>query len=197
MIDIDELLALGAAYKQLKAGEFIFREGSSASFYHQLVSGTVRWSNFDDAGREFIHNLVTEGECFGELPLFDGEVYAANAIADEDCIVLRLHVSVFRQLLREKPDLHFAFSKLVAQRLRFKFMFSKELSTHNPESSILTLLAHLKATRKHVCGSCSRINLTRQQIANMTGLRVETVIRTMRSLQSQGLLQIEKGKVYC
>ncbi|MBK6635666.1 MAG: hypothetical protein IPG38_16460 [Chitinophagaceae bacterium] len=31
----------------------------------------------------------------------------------------------------------------------------------------------------------------------MTGLRVETVIRTMKNMQLKGELQISKGKVYC
>lgn len=197
MVDTDILLALGAAYKQVQAGEYIFREGSVASFYHQLVSGRVRWSNFDESGKEFIHNLIEGGESFGELPIFDGEPYVANAVADEDCVVLRLHIPVFKQLLTEQPELHFEFSRLLAQRLRFKFVLSKELGSHNPESSILALLKHLKARRKNVCSDCTRINLTRQQIANMTGLRVETVIRTMRNLHDKGKLQIEKGKVYC
>ena len=38
MIDVDILLALGAAYKKVAAGEIIFREGAVASFYQQLVS---------------------------------------------------------------------------------------------------------------------------------------------------------------
>jgi CRP-like cAMP-binding protein len=42
-----------------------------------------------------------------------------------------------------------------------------------------------------------KIELTRQQIADMTGLRVETVIRSIRELERNGHLKIERGKVYC
>jgi CRP-like cAMP-binding protein len=38
--------------------------------------------------------------------------------------------------------------------------------------------------------------LTRQQVASMTGLRVETVIRVMKELEEQKMITIEKGKVY-
>jgi CRP-like cAMP-binding protein len=41
------------------------------------------------------------------------------------------------------------------------------------------------------------VELTRQQIADMTGLRVETVIRSIRHMQDKGALVIDKGKVYC
>jgi CRP-like cAMP-binding protein len=197
MIDIDILLALGAAYKKVVAGEVIFREGTPASFYHQLVSGNVRWVNIDDNGKEFIQNLIEPGECFGEMPLFDGEPFAATAIAETDSVIIRLHAADFHQLIMERPDIHFAFSKMMSQRLRYKFLILNELSKHDPEHSIISLLNYLKQNKKNVCSKCNKVNLTRQQIANMTGLRVETVIRAMRHLHDKGQLLIEKGKVYC
>ena len=196
-IDIDTLLAWGAAYKKVAAGEIIFQEGMESSFYYQLVSGKVRWVNINDEGKEFIQTIIEPEECFGEFPLFDDEPFAASAIADEDSVIIRLHRSSFHQLLKENPGLHFEFTRLLTQRLRFKFLILKELANHNPEGSISTLLNYFKQTQKNICTKCNRLKLTRQQIADMTGLRVETVIRTMKFMQSKGDLQITKGKVYC
>ena len=197
MLNIDTLVAWGATYKKLVTGEIIFREGTACSFYYQLVSGRVRWVNINDDGKEFIQTIIEPGECFGELPLFDDEPFAASAVADEDSVIIRMHRSTFHQLLKETPELHFAFTKLLTQRLRFKFLILKELANHNPENSISTLLNYFKQTQKNICIKCNRIKLTRQQIADMTGLRVETVIRTIRALHTKGELQINKGKVYC
>ena len=97
MIDIDLLLTWGAAYKKIDDGESIFKEGEVCFFYQQLVSGKVKWFNIDDEGKECIHSIVEAGESFGELPLFDDGLYAANATADEDCIILRLHKSSIRR----------------------------------------------------------------------------------------------------
>ena len=197
MIDIDTLLAWGAAYKKCAANEIIFQEGAQAQFYYQLVSGSVRWVNINDDGKEFLQVMIEPGECFGELPLFDGEPFAATAIADTDSIIIRLHQSTLHQLLKENPEIHLAFSKLLSQRLRFKFLILREMANHNPEHSISTLLSYFKQTQKNICTKCNQVKLTRQQIANMTGLRVETVIRTIKTLQSKGQLHITKGKVYC
>ncbi len=196
MLNIDLLLAWGAAYKKLSAGESIFKEGQSCFFYHQLVSGNVRWFNIDNDGKECIHSMVGIGESFGELPLFDNEPYAANAIANEDCIILRLHKPSFIKLLQENSDTHFCFSKLLAKKLRFKLSVIKTFATHCPEKMITTLLNNFKAENKNFCKECDQLNLTRQQIADMTGLRVETVIRTMRNMHDKGELVISKGKVY-
>ena len=197
MIDTDLLLTWGAAYKKVKAGEILFSEGSEANFYHQIEDGIIKWINVDENGTEFIHNIITSGESFGELPLFDGQPYAASAIAETDCVILRLHKSSFQQLLHENPEILFSFTKLMAQRLRYKFLISKEVASHKPEQTLSSLLTHFKKSNLHFCEDCSQLKLTRQQLASMTGMRVETVIRTMRNMHEQGKLKIEKGMVYC
>ena len=197
MIDIDLLLALGGIYKKVSAGETIFNEGQLCFYYYQLVSGEVRWINLDYAGNECIHSIIEPGESFGELPLFDEESYAATAIANEDSVVIKLHKNSFIELLKEDSALHFAFTRLLTKRLRFKFLIIKSFATHSPETRIATLINQLITDHKNFCGKCNQLKLTRQQIADMTGLRVETVIRTMRHMHDKGELVIAKGKVYC
>ncbi|MBS1754500.1 MAG: Crp/Fnr family transcriptional regulator [Ferruginibacter sp.] len=197
MIDIDTLLAWGGVFKKIKAGEIIFQEGVHSPLYYQLVEGKVRWVNINEQGKEFIQILIEPGECFGEFALFDDGPFAATAIADEDSVIIRLHKDSFYDILKENPQLHFKFSKLLTQRLRFKFLILKELANHNPENSISSLLKYFKEHQKNICTKCNKLKLTRQQIADMTGFRVETVIRTMKNMQQKGELIINKGKVYC
>jgi CRP-like cAMP-binding protein len=197
MIDIDLLLSWGAAYKKVERDQIIFFEGGHANFYYQLVSGRIRWVSINEEGKEFIQLIVEAGESYGELPLFDDMPYAATAIADENSVLIRLHKNTFLQILKENPGIHLAFTRLLSQRLRFKFTLLKELAYYSPEHTIITLLNYFKSTHRHTDGDCNRLTLTRQQIADMTGLRVETVIRVMRHLHEKGQVLIQKGKVYC
>lgn len=197
MIDTNLLLNMGASFKDVQRNEIIFMEGMQASFYYQVVRGKVRWVNINDEGREFIQLVAEEGESFGELPLLDDEPYAATAIADDDTTLIRLHKSHFIQLLKEHPAIHFSITKMLSQRIRLKFLLLKEMAVRSPEHTITTLLHYFRENNKHTCPDCNRVKLTRQQIADMTGLRVETVIRAMRHLHATGQLLIEKGKVYC
>ena len=84
IIDVNILLACGAVYKKLKPKEIIFSEGEAGYNYYQLVSGSVRWINIDEEGKEYIQYIVEPGECFGELPLIDDEPYAATAMAESE-----------------------------------------------------------------------------------------------------------------
>ena len=196
IIDINTLLAWGAVYKKVRSGEVIFSEGAECTYYNQLVSGTVRWINIDEEGKEYIQTIIEPGECFGELPLFDDGVYAASAIADDDIVLIRLRKNTFLQLIKENYDIHFEFTKLLAKRVRFKFLILKSIAYHAPEIRIAALLNYLKKENKNFCSKCNQLKLTRQQVADMTGLRVETVIRTMRNMHDKGDLVIEKGKVF-
>lgn len=197
LLSIDLLLAWGGSYKKVNAGEIIFSEGTECRFYHQLVEGAVKWVNLNDDGREFIQDIAVPGESFGELPLFDDETYAATAIAEQESIIIRLHKPVFIKLLEDTPKLHFAFDRLLCEKIRFKLLLLKTMSCEDPHRRIDTLLSFFKQTGKHICHDCNQLKLTRQQIASMTGLRVETVIRTMRHMHDDGELKIARGKVYC
>ena len=197
MIDTDLLLASGAVFKKLTKGELIFQEGAHCAFYHQLEIGRVKWLNHSEEGRVFVQTYVEPGECFGEIPLFDDHPYAASAVADQDSVVLRLCKSTFLQLLKNDQALHLRFTRLLAQRVRFKFLLLKAMSSYDPEERIGAVLDYMKSERVNLCTSCNQVKLTRQEIADMTGLRVETVIRSIRKLQDKGALVISKGKVYC
>lgn len=196
MIDINLLLNKGASYRYAEPGEIIFNEGAPAAFYYQLASGKVRWSNFDDNGKEVLHKIVEAGESFGEFPLFDGEPYAASAVADSSCTLLRLSVASFHEILAENPDIHLAFTKALVEHLRFKFFLLNLLSQHKPQTVLSKLIEYFNQHGKLICKDCNRLLLTRQQLANMSGLRVETVIRAIKQMQQEDKLCIVKGKVF-
>lgn len=197
MIDLNRLLTKGATYKKVVPNELIFCEGEQCNYYYQLVSGRVKWINIDEMGRECIHSMVEPGESFGEFPLFDNGLYAASAIAEEESILIRLYKPLFLELLKDDNELLFAFTSLLTKRLRFKYSIIKSFGAHAPEVRIKCLIDNLRANNKNFCQDCNQLKLTRQQIADMTGLRVETVIRAMRNMHEKGEIRINRGKVFC
>lgn len=196
MIDIDLLLCWGAAYKKLSKDEYLFKEDDYARYYYQVVEGKIRMMNLSESGKEFIQGFFLPGESFGEPPLFDQGPYPANALAEEDSTVIRLTKESFLQMLQEHPDILLKFTSLLAKRLRFKSLVSKEISSYGPEHRILALMQHFKSSRNGGPSERYKLDITRQQVADMTGLRVETVIRTLRQLHLRGDVLIRKGKVY-
>lgn len=198
-IDSNLLIACGAIFKKYDKGTYIFRESQEPHFYHQLVEGSIKMINVNEVGKEFIQGFISVGDSFGDSSIFDNTPYACDAFVEKPSIVLRLHLSTFIQLLKDNFDVHLHFTKILATKLANKTNALKEMVCNNPEERILSIL---KKNKKNSFGqtqtNCNRarVDFTRKDIAEMSGLRVETVIRIMRHMQDQKLLTIERGKVY-
>jgi CRP/FNR family transcriptional regulator, cyclic AMP receptor protein len=197
-IDTNLLILCGGVFKNYDKDEYIFQEGQHPHFYHQLVEGKVSMVNEVDNGKDFIQGFFTPGQSFGEPPIFINDVYPASAIAVQPSVIIRLNIPSFKQLLKENFEAHWTLTQQLSQRLKNKSNALKEISLYSPEHRILSLLANLKKELDSDNTSPCKIKIdyTRKQIADMTGLRVETVIRVMRGLFEKNILIIEKGKVY-
>jgi CRP/FNR family transcriptional regulator, cyclic AMP receptor protein len=196
IIPQDLLVEFGANLKAFQSNDVIFEEGSVCHYYFQVKTGRVRWCNIHEDGKEFLQNLIEPGESFGEIPLFDDDPYVSSAIANEDCEIYKLPKEQFHKLIEAHPKIHLNFSRLLSERLRYKFRLIKEISHKNPEQVVISLLDYLVEYDKNVCSECNLIKLTRQQIADMSGLRVETVIRVIKQLEKNNIVTIVRGKVH-
>jgi CRP/FNR family transcriptional regulator, cyclic AMP receptor protein len=197
-IDTDILITWGAVYRKYDKGEIIFKEDTPAHFYHQVAEGSVKMVNCNEQGKEFIQGIFEPGDSFGEPPIFYEGTYPATAVAETDCTLLRLRKESLMEILKDNPSVHLGFTRMLAQRLHMKAIVSRELACYQPEHRIQTILEIIRSKSDVSKNSGSRIKVpyTRQQLADMTGLRVETVIRTIRVLEQKGALEIEGGKVF-
>jgi CRP/FNR family transcriptional regulator len=194
-IDIDLLFSWGAVAKKYKKNEVIFNEDEVAHFYYQIIDGSVRMFNSNDEGKEFTQGLFCKGESFGEPPLFIDQLYPSKAITIQDSTIIKLSKDKFLKILDEYPSIQKSFLFLLADKIHSKSNTSKEIINQKPEFRILAFLNTHK--RKSECTADKvLIPYTRQEIANFTGLRVETVIRVMCKMNSCEKLEIVNHKIY-
>lgn len=197
MIALELLEKYGALRKVFAKSAIVFDEGKLPANYYQIVSGEIKMNNYNDDGREFIQGIFYKGQSFGEPPLFLNQNYPASAVAVEDSEILYLSRANFMKLLEENPIVSIKIIENLAQRLYYKSVMAAEMSTQEPEHRVLKLIDHGIAYfnfKKEPNGYL--INFTRQQIGDLTGLRVETVIRTIKALEKKGELKIINRKVY-
>ncbi|QHS59358.1 Crp/Fnr family transcriptional regulator [Chitinophaga agri] len=194
MLDYELLIQAGGVIRGYKKGETILEEGGHARFYYQVVGGEVKMVNTGENGQEFIQGIFKEGNSFAEPPLFLDVAYPASAIALTDCDVIVLEKTKLLDLLSQHFTLQLQLVKSLSERIYFKSMIAKEISLYDASHRIITLIDFLKE-RDGYSGKLYPVNLTRQQIADLTGLRVETVIRAIKYLTEKELVQ--KGrKIY-
>ncbi|MDP2385770.1 MAG: Crp/Fnr family transcriptional regulator [Bacteroidota bacterium] len=193
-IDADILITWGGIAKKFKKGESIFLEGDHARFYYQILEGSVKMFNTNSDGKEFTQAEFKVGHSFGEPPLFVDEIYPSSAIANQDSIILKLSKEKFLEVLDEYPMFQKQMIVLFAKRIYSKSNTLREIINNTPETRII---GFLKDFKKKNCKENEKIEIpyTRQEIANYTGLRVETVIRTLSKMKTKKMVQIVERKL--
>ncbi|UOK42647.1 MULTISPECIES: Crp/Fnr family transcriptional regulator [Flavobacterium] len=194
LVDIDLLFTWGAIAKEYKKGEVIFRENNQANFYYQIAEGIVRMFNANDDGKEFTQGYFYSGQSFGEPPLFINESYPSTATAFQDCTIIKLSKDKFLKILEEYPCVQKDFLNLMCQRIHSKAKTSKDIINQKPEFRIMAFLNDYKKSKKNL--EKELIPFTRQEIANFTGLRVETVIRALSKMNQCEKVEIVNHKIY-
>lgn len=192
-VDLDLLFTWGATAREYKKNDVVFYEDETANFYFQVIDGCVRMFNSNDDGKEFTQGYFTDGQSFGEPPLFIDEKYPATAVAFQDCKIIKLSKEKFLKILDEYPSIQKQFLKLMAQRIHSKARASKDIINQKPEFRIV---AFLNTHKKGNSSTKELVPFTRQEIANFTGLRVETVIRVFSKMKADKKIDIINHKIY-
>lgn len=196
MIPVEILKRYGSQEIKLDKEEVLFREGDSPLYYFQIIRGSIKMVNYSYDGQEFIQGIFEDNESFGEPPLFANFKYPSDAIAIKDTLLMKLRKESFLQLLKENFDIHLKFSEVFARRLKYKSMVLKEISSYAPDHRLITLIQYFRAQSEVPKHEKFLVPYTRQQLADMTGLRVETVIRTVSKLKEEGKVSVIKHKIY-
>ena len=196
IIDENLLLENGAVYEDYQAKEIIYELGDIPHYYFQIVKGTVELNNYHEDGKEFTLNIISEGQSFGESLLFGNKKYPMNAIAKTDCKILKLPKSNFLSMLSENMELIFTMFRYLSDRLFYKYVMLFNNSAIDPVLKIKSLMDYYKESSLNQNPYSYQVPLTRQQIANLTGLRVETVIRTIKKMAEDGLLKLDGRQIF-
>lgn len=195
VINENILFSAGAEIRDYKPTENIFSEGDTPHYYYQIITGEVKLNNYNEEGKEFIQNFLSAGQSCGESILFIDKPYPMNAEAVTECSVLRLHKSAFFDLLNTSPKLCMKVSSFLSQRLYYKFVMMLNISSQNPSTRLKGLMDYLKSFQDDESPYSFMVPLTRQQMASLTGLCVETAIRTIKHMEKDKILRIENRKI--
>jgi CRP/FNR family transcriptional regulator, cyclic AMP receptor protein len=112
-IDFGILAGAGAAVRQFKAGDVIFKEGDSGAEFFVIQSGKV---DIRLGNRQL--GTLGDHDIFGEMALIDTAPRSATAVAATDVKIVPVGEKQFLFLVSQTP--HFALNvmRTLARRLR-------------------------------------------------------------------------------
>jgi CRP/FNR family cyclic AMP-dependent transcriptional regulator len=180
--------------KTFKKGEVIYYQDAVARSFYAVKTGEVQVVNSNTDGKDFVQGIFKAGDCFGIPSLILNQDYPDTAIAFTDCEVYVVPKEKFTKLLQEEPGFHLSITQMLCKRLLYTKMMLEEMAIEEGEHRLLTLIHYLMSQKN--CDN-KELDITKQQLADMSGLRVETVIRIMKKVEDKGLIETTRGNIVC
>jgi CRP-like cAMP-binding protein len=197
LIFSEEILSsLGADVLYYKINETIFSEGQLPNYYYQIFKGAVKLTKDRENGTESIFGVFFKGQCFGETFLFADKTYPFNAVAMEDGVILRVPGEKFIDFVTKKPEFLLRLYRFNAERMYFRYAMLNCLSINDSMLRIKELFTILKELHSVKGAFSYQIPFTRQQLSSLAALRLETVIRTVKKMEKDNLVEIRNGKIF-
>lgn len=174
-------LAGRAVRRSFPKGATIFEEGADSQYLWLVESGVVKIAKFLESGRELIVGMFGPGESVGEVALLDASGFPATAIAHSDCTCIAVGRGDYFEFLRTFPDVPLAIIRDLSMRMRALNRRVGDLGGGGVEYRLARVLLALAeasgaGSRTH---AVVQTKLSRQNLADMIGARVETVIRVL------------------
>jgi CRP/FNR family transcriptional regulator, cyclic AMP receptor protein len=189
-------LAKVAVPRTYEAGQVVFREGDQGDTCFVVKSGAIKISR-EHGGRTIALAELRVGDMFGELSMFGGEVRSATAAALEDTAAIALLAGDVRRLLAGNPEIALKMLETMADRVRATNQRLANQSFQTVAGRVAGVLMQLVDARQSEGASDSDVlvETTQADIAQLAGASRESASRFLATLERQGLVTTQRGKV--
>lgn len=191
--ELDKIAAITIP-KSYSRGESIFFEGDEGNGFYMVAEGRVKIFKMSLDGKEQILHIFGPGEPFGEVPVFHGQPFPANALSLVKSRLLFFPRSEFVDLVTANPSLALNLLAMLSLRLRRFASQIESLSLKEVPGRLAAYLIYLTEEQ----GSPSKVTLDipKGQLASLLGTIPETLSRIFARMTDEGLIRVEGRTIY-
>jgi CRP/FNR family transcriptional regulator, nitrogen fixation regulation protein len=167
----------------------IFGENEPADYLYKVISGSVRTYKILSDGRRQVGGFYLPGDVFG-LQLGDEHAFSAEAITDAKVLVIKR--SAITALAGRDPAIARELYALTGSELK-RVQERILLLVKSAQERVASFLIEM-AERGGEAGNVIELPMSRQDIADYLGLTIETVSRTLTSLESAAAIEVPSSR---
>lgn len=188
--NIKEVFLSQMIVKQFRKGQNLFIEGTYPAGIYFIKKGKVKKYKYLNGGKEQIVYVCCEGELLGYAALLSEETYPDSAASLTEAVIGFLPKDKLLKLLDQYDEI----SKMLIKNLSHEFGVLINFIaafTQKPvrERVALTLLILLEKFRDNeIENNAVQIVLTREDLANMVGTAVETLVRVLHEFKKEEII---------
>ena len=194
--ELDRLTGMVATRRRVKRGEPLFRAGDRFDAVYPIRLGFFTTRVTSDDGREQVTGFPMPGDILGFDAISVGS-FQCDAIALEDAEVCVVPFEKLESLTREFNGLQRQLHRVLSREIVRDQGVMMLLGTMRAEQRIATFVLNL-SQRFAQRGFSPRefiLRMTREEIGNYLGLKLETVSRSFSKLQDDGLITVEQKRL--
>lgn len=170
-------------------GDTIFIENDPADKIMIIRYGKIKINRYSMEGKEFVLDILDEGDFYGEQNIFGGNLLEANAVALGDSGVCMIYLKDIQDLILRKPEIGIKLLNVIGHKLSLANELVRLLSVNNAKARIAGFILF----RSNRINS-ETIELTREDIAAYINVRRETISRKMVELSREGAIALEGNR---
>ena len=189
---LDEIEKI-AVLKKYGRGEMIFFEGDPGIGFYMVATGKVKIYKTSFSGKEQILHIFGPGEPFGEVPVFHGNPFPANATTLEKTTLIFFPRQDFVDLAHTMPSLIMNMLAVLSMRLRRFAAQIENLSLKEVPARLAGYLLYLSEEQGGV--NQVELQISKGQLASLLGTIPETLSRIFAKMSDEGLIQVEGKKI--
>ena len=180
--------------KHFNKGETIFIEGEEGIGFFIVVDGRVKVYKVSSEGKEHILHIFGPSEPFGEVPVFTGQPFPANAEAITESHVLFFSRTDFVALISRNPSLSLNMLAVLSKRLRHFTIQIENLSLKEVPARLASYL--LYTTAEQGKGDVVILAISKGQLASLLGTIPETLSRIFGKMANQNLIRVDGRNIH-
>ena len=179
--------------KEYRRGETVFLEGDAGNGFYVVLEGKVKVSKVSSEGKEQILHIFGPGEPFGEVPVFSGKPFPANAQTLAKSVLAFFPKERFTALVNANPSLALNMLAVLSTRLRQFTVQVENLSLKEVPERLAGYLLFL--SREQENADEVTLPISKGQLASLLGTIPETLSRIFAKMSSEGLINVEGKKI--
>ncbi len=182
-----------AVPKYFNKGEIIFSEKEKSNGFFIIVNGRIKIFKVSLDGKEQIFHIFGPSEPFGEVPVFTGQPFPANAEAIANSHLLFFPRDAFVELISHNPSLSLNMLGVLSKRLRQFTVQIENLSLKEVPGRLASYLLYMAVEQGR--DDFITLNISKGQLASLLGTIPETLSRIFAKMADQDLIRVDGREI--
>jgi CRP/FNR family cyclic AMP-dependent transcriptional regulator len=188
--DLKKIASTGI-HKTLPPGEIVLHEGDESESAYFVLSGKLEVFRLALSGREQVLASLSAGQGFNTAPFFLEEKHnPASVRTIEKAEVMAIPANQFLALLSEIPDFNRLVMRDYSERLKQLTNKVEDLGLYSVRARLVRFILE-QADQKEIPS-----RWTQDEIASHIGTVRDVVGRSLRNLEQEGLIQMQRQRIH-